>query len=68
MLNKTEYESFQVLENISGISYFLMHHFSHSVKNCMVCKEMDDMTNLKIEKRKVREGRDTHARYAGVSG
>ena len=30
-------------------------------------KEMDDMANLKIEKRKVREGRDTHARYAGVS-
>ena len=56
-----------MLENVSGISYFLMHHFSHSVKNCMVCKQMDDMTNLKIEKRKVKEGRDTHARYAGLS-
>lgn len=30
-------------------------------------KEMDDMANLKIEKRKVREDRDIHARYAGVS-
>ena len=56
-----------MLENVSGISYFLMHHFSHSVKNCIACKEMDDTTNIKIEKRKVREGRDTHARYAGVS-
>lgn len=64
---KTEYESFQVLENVSGISYFLMHHFSHSVKNGMACKEMDDMTNLKLEKRKVTEGRNTYARYAGVS-
>lgn len=44
-----------------------MHHFSHSVKNGMACKEMDDMTNLKLEKRKVTEGRNTYARYAGVS-
>ena len=57
-----------MLENVSGISYFLMHHFSHSVKNYMACEEMDDKTNLKILKRKVREGRDTHATYAGVSG
>ena len=34
----------------------------------MACEEMDDKTNLKILKRKVREGRDTHATYAGVSG
>ena len=28
---------------------------------------MDDMTNLKLEKRKVTEGRNTYARNAAVS-